>query len=121
MTRKLQHYSDVFKLQIIEEVLRGQSKEFIRKKHGIKGKSAILNWMRKFGVSEQTALSGYFTQMKEEQNIDSDALKKRIKELEQALEDAQIKSEVYSRMIDIAERELKVKIRKKPFTKQSGK
>lgn len=114
--------SDAFKLKVIEEVLTGiYSKEAARKKYGIRGKSAILKWMRYFGIAEQTGPGDYFTRMKEDQNIDAEALKKRIKELERALEDAQIKSEVYSRMIDIAERELKIKIRKKPSTKQSGK
>lgn len=41
----------------------------------------------------------------------------RIKELERLLEDEQLRSEAYSRMIDIAEKEFQVPIRKKPSTK----
>mgnify|MGYP003553276454 CR=1 FL=1 len=47
---------------------------------------------------------------------DANALKK-IKQLEQQLLDSQLKEEAYRRMIDIAEKELKVSIRKKPNTK----
>lgn len=115
-------YSNAFKLRVIEEVLSGDlSKEQAQRKHGIRGKSAILNWMRKFGLSEQIRLPDNFERMKEEEEIDKESLNKRIKELERDLEDAKLKAEGYSRMIDIAERELKIKIRKKSSTKQSEK
>ena len=48
-------------------------------------------------------------------------LEKRIKELERQLEDEQIRSFGYSKMIDIAEDQLNISIRKKPDTKQSKK
>jgi hypothetical protein len=44
-------------------------------------------------------------------------LEARIKQLERQLEDSQLKEEAYRRMIDIAEKELKISIRKKPNTK----
>jgi hypothetical protein len=44
---------------------------------------------------------------------------KRIKELERQLEDEQIRSLGLSKMIDIAEEQLKISIRKKSTTKQS--
>lgn len=122
MKSQKNNYSNAFKLRIIEEVLSGDlNKEQAQRKHGIRGKSAILNWMRKFGLSEQTRLPDNFKRMKEEEEIDKESLNKRIKELERDLEDAKLKAEGYSRMIDIAERELKIKIRKKPSTKQSKK
>ena len=48
-------------------------------------------------------------------------LQKEKKELEQALEWAQLKSHVYETMIDVAEKELNLPIRKKFGTKQSEK
>ena len=45
-------------------------------------------------------------------------LKERIKKLEKELEDANLRAEAYSTMIDIAEKQLKIKIRKKSNTKQ---
>lgn len=122
MERKKSHYSQAFKLQVVEEVLRGEiTKEQARKKYGIRGKSGVLNWMRKFEVSGYKQMPDCFERMKEEETLGKSALEKRVKELERALEDAQLKAEGYSRMIDIAERELKISIRKKPFTKQSKK
>jgi hypothetical protein len=50
---------------------------------------------------------------------DKDALIRRIMELERQLKDEHIRSEGLSKMIDIAEEQLKVTIRKKSSTKQS--
>jgi hypothetical protein len=44
-------------------------------------------------------------------------LERRVKELENQLLDSQLKDEAYRRMIEIAEKELKISIRKKPSTK----
>ena len=53
MNKKYRQFKEAFKLQVIEEVLSGQlSKEQARRKYNIKGTSAILNWMRSFGVAE---------------------------------------------------------------------
>jgi transposase len=118
----MSHYSQAFKLQVVEEVLQGEiSKEQARRKYGLRGKSAVLNWMRKFDVAGYKQMPSCFEHMKEEEKKNQSALEKRVKELERALEDAQLKAEGYNRMIDIAERELKISIRKKSSTKQSGK
>ena len=120
MKQKKRVFSEAFKLQVIKEVLGGQlTKEEARSKYRLGGKCAVLNWMRKFGIWEYWQWPGNFAYMKKGQQADKSALEKRIKELERALEDAQLKAEFYNRMIDIAERDLKVSIRKKPFTKQS--
>jgi len=122
MKKEMTHYSKEFKLKVVEEVLRGEiTKEEARRKYGLRAKSGVLGWMRKFEVSGYKQIPDCFGRMKEEQVSDSEQLKKRIKQLERALEDAQLKAEGYSRMIDIAERELKISIRKKSSAKQSGK
>lgn len=113
-------YSKAFKLQVVEEILRGElTKEQARRKYGLRGKSGVLNWMRKFGVSDTKQIPICFELMKQEETTDKSALEKKVKQLERALEDARLKAEGYSRMIDIAERELKITIRKKSSTKQS--
>lgn len=122
MKMEMSHYSKEFKLKVVEEVLRGEiTKEEARRKYGLRAKSGVLSWMRKFEVSGYKQIPDCFERMKEEQINDSAELKKRIKQLERALEDAQLKADGYSRMIDIAERELNISIRKKSSAKQSGK
>ena len=115
------YYSDVLKHRIIQEVQFGLlSKEEARRRYGIRGKSAILKWMRKFGYVSENELPTLKKQSKEIPD-DPKELKRRIAELEKALEEAKLSSEFYSTMIDIAEKEFKIPIRKKSVTKQSKK
>lgn len=122
-------YSEAFKRNVICEYLAsGLSKLVVQKKHGIKFKSAIVTWMRQLGyddahkkvpifrLSNQLELAKKYTPDQMSQP-DAKALEKRIKELEKLLEDEKIRSEMFSRMIDIAETEFKVPIRKKRNTK----
>jgi transposase-like protein len=111
------YYSDSFKREVVREVLAGHlSKEEARRKYNIKGGAAVLYWIRKF--ADQDQLKNPDMDYKKSDKRD---LIKRIKELERQLEDEQIRSYGYSKMIDIAEDQLKVSIRKKPDTKQSKK
>ena len=93
MNKKYRQFKEAFKLQVIEEVLSGQlSKEQARRKYNIKGTSAILNWMRSFGVAEHKRVPAYFAAMKAQQNLTQEELLKRVRELERALEDAQLRA-----------------------------
>lgn len=115
------YFSDVLKRQIVQEVLTGTiSKEEARRRYGIKGNSAILKWMRKFGYASDVDSETIKMKSKELPD-DLKELKCRVIELEKALEEAKLSSEFYSTMIDIAEKEFKIPIRKKSVTKQSGK
>ena len=110
-------YSETFKREVVFMVQSGQiSKEDARRRYGIKGHSTILKWIRKFEGSDPD-----FQSYMDYNKSDKKELIKRIKELERQLEDEQIRSFGYSKMIDIAEERLKVSIRKKPGTKQSKK
>ena len=116
----MRKFSDEFKLKVIFEVLQGElSKEEVRRKYDIKGKSAVLTWMRNFNIN-QLDTKHSIQKMKKKQSIHANEdLIHRIKELERQLEDAQLTAEGYNIMIDIAEKELKIPIRKKYITKQS--
>jgi cell division septum initiation protein DivIVA len=56
--------------------------------------------------------------MSPKERSDNKALEKRIKDLEQQLEKAQMKNIALNTLIDVAETELKIPIRKKPGSKQ---
>jgi len=56
--------------------------------------------------------------MTEKERAKLEAAHKRMKELEKQLEDAQMKNIALETMIDIAEEQLKISIRKKPGPKQ---
>lgn len=119
MDEEKRSFSRETKLRIIAEVESGKlTKEQARKVYKIKGKSSVLYWMRKYAKSKPT-----FTEKSSNTMTGKDETTKelllRIQQLERSLEDAELKAEGYSRMIDIAERELKISIRKKYNTKQS--
>jgi len=111
-------YSDSFKLGVVMRVANGQiSKEQARIKYNIGGNSSILEWMRKFGYCSN---SNSQTPMAEPyDNTEPDQLKKKVHQLEKQLQNERIRSEFYQTMIDVAERELGISIRKKSDTNLS--
>ena len=120
-TKQKTYYSDEFKLRIIQEVLSGSiSKESAQRRYGIKGHSAIVNWMRSFGIKEPLKRP-IILQQRDPENEDKKPLEPKIKELQEALKLAELKAEAYSKMIDIAEDEFNISIRKKLPTKRSEK
>ncbi|RIJ45243.1 transposase [Maribellus luteus] len=108
-------YDESFKRRVVAEVLTGQiSKEEARRRYHIAGHCTVLKWIRKF-----EAQSLQITFMKSDSHTSKEDLLKRIKELERQVEDEKLRSEALSLMIDIAEKQLDIEIRKKPGTKQS--
>jgi transposase len=100
-------FSESFKRQVVREYERGAfSKKQIQAKYGIKGKSGLLNWCRKYGkfAYESPAQNG--RPMKDPQ-------KQRIKELEKKLRAAELKLKVYDKLIEVTNRELDADIVKK--------
>ena len=121
----IQIYSEEFKRKVIEEYLcTGVPKMDLLRKYGIKTKSGIQRWMKKLGYTEAQKISeikfGCLTFPPVTKKIDQNSnneLQKRIKQLERQLEDEKLRSEAYARMIQKAEKELKISIRKKIATK----
>ena len=119
-----QIFSESFKRGVLEQISSGNlTKQEARKKYGIKGNSAILSWQRNLLQYGQCCLTLSYKSYpilpvkKPSKEPSSTELQARIKQLERQLEDEQIRSEAYSRMIDFAEKELSIPIRKKPGTK----
>jgi transposase len=84
----------------------------------------ILRWMERYGYIEKQKRSKFVADMKDKPStpidvsIENNQLKRKIKELEKSLEMAELKAYAFSTMIDVAEEQLKVSIRKKLNTKQ---
>lgn len=120
-------YSELFRRKVIEEYLRtGASKMSLLKKYDIRFKSAIQKWMEQLGYIDIHQKGGYLppatipalpSKKKQISPTSGQSQEARIKELKCLLEDEQLRSEAYSRMIDIAEKEFNIPIRKKPNTK----
>ncbi len=107
--------------QIIQEFLSGnKSKAEIWYKYTgqTEEHGQILRWMRMYGYSDKPKKINFAPVMNKNKelsidNLDTAKLKQRIKELEKALEYSELKATAYSTMIDVAEEELKISIRKK--------
>jgi len=109
--------------QEVWEKYTGQNEE-----HG-----QILRWMRKLGyndsiptrrpnfVSKPVSVKEKMPKGQEADSFENLQLKKRIEELEKQLKDAEMKSIAFSTMVDIAEKEFNIPIRKKYNTKPSKK
>jgi transposase-like protein len=123
-TRHASSFSETERRAIIEEYLKGgrTKVEIWRHYTGYRNEHGqILRWMRQLGYVEKTIrlrpLSLYSMPVSNKPQPSIEELQQRIKQLEQQLLDSQLKEEAYRRMIDIAEKELKVSIKKKSDTK----
>jgi hypothetical protein len=117
------YFSEATKREMIEEFLKGtKTKAEVWRQYTGRDEEhgKMVQWMRKFGYVEKplsrTKLSLHIMPNKQTQPS-VEELQKKIKQLEQQLLDSQLKGEAYRRMIDIAEKELKVSIQKKSDTK----
>lgn len=114
--RENSHYSPDFKFRVVQDVLQGKySKEEARKIYGIKGKSAILYWIRQFSgqsnYQECTMPTMSLEDMKIKKN--ESAKDSKIKELEEQLRVETLRADLWQKMVDVAEEQLNVNIRKK--------
>lgn len=133
---KIFRFTNQEKHQIIQELLSRQcTKQAIWKKYTGKDNEhgKILDWMRQLGynsaISHSRSSCGSTIEIMakretisadidtENNNFENLQLKKRIAELEKQLKEAELKAIAFSTMIDIAEKEFKIPIKKKFNTK----
>lgn len=114
--------------QIVEEYLQSnKTKREIWEKYTGQTQEggSLLNWIRKLGYEDKQkpfnlVLSSDLEMAKKDKVVASEyELKERIKQLEKALLNSELRATAYETMIEIAEKELKINIRKKSNTKQS--
>lgn len=133
------YFSDSEKHQILQELLNsGCTKQDIWEKYTgqTEEHGQLLRWMRQLGydTSVKTRRPNFTannnvtvmakkttSQVKTIEDFETLQLKKRITELESQLKEAEMKAIAFSTMVDIAEREFNISIRKKYNTKPSKK
>lgn len=122
MKRKVNHYPDEFKLKVVQEYLStDKSQKELMQEYGIGGKNNITKWMRKFGLKTPTEeqIKVQIVMSKEKKKSPREVeLEAKVKKMEEALEYERLKTLALNTMIDVAERNLKISIRKKFGTKQ---
>ena len=123
--RTQRDYSMSFKLRLVGEIERGEISEVeAKKKYGIQSKSTIKNWVKNFGNLDRTyELKKRKMKSPEQKLLELEQqiklLEQRNKSLERDLSDTQKKAAFFDMMIDIAEEELNISIRKKSLSNPS--
>ena len=116
-----QSYSEEFKWKVVKEVLSGElSKAEAKRKYSIGSNSAILYWMRQFSGIENPRESRLLF-MTDKKTIKEDKLtkeEKKILELEEALRKEKNRVLLYEAMMEIAEEDYGIEIRKKSGAEQ---
>jgi transposase len=122
MKKEVKFYTDEFKLQLIQEYLNSDLSQLeLLKKYKIGGGSNISNWMRKFGIDFPNKPENFPRVMKPSKSGNTSEgkdLKDQIEDLRRQLEHEKLRTLALNTLIDVAERDLKISIRKKPGAKQ---
>ena len=116
--RTQKDYTMSFKLQVISEIEQGElTKSQVKAKYGIQGDSTITNWLKKYGNFDWENQSNISMSKSPEQRILE--LEEKIKLLEKQkaraehlAERADKKAILFDMMIDLAEKEFNIPIRK---------
>ena len=126
MSRNHQFYSEEFKLSVVRDYYAsGMTKYACRRKYHLNSDATLLYWLRKY-ESEKVSIS-----LQSESSNDNDManrskdefleenvqLKKRIRDLEKALEFSRMETLARDMMIDKAEKYFDIPIRKKSGAK----
>lgn len=116
-------YSKTFKIKVCEAYLQSNltKREIWKKYTGYKEEhGSLLKWLRELGYEKHEQIPTFVTNMEKEhfqkqepQTEGTSVLQQKIKLLEKQLEEEKLKSFAYSTMIDVAEKELNISIRKK--------
>lgn len=122
--RTQRDYSYAFKLSVVAEVESGElGIKAAARKYGIQSHSTVTNWLRKYGSFDWVNKSYIkMPKAKDQKLFELEQqvllLEKQKKELEKRVETADKKVILFDMMIDIAEEELNIPIRKKSLPQQ---
>ena len=129
------YFSEKEKREIVEYFLKsGGTTISIWKKYTgrTKGEYQIKRWMHKYGYEDKRTAKSYIFEtnpnvmenndiFSEDDSFEILQLKKRVADLEKQVHDSEMKAVAFSTMVDLAEKEFNIPIRKKYNTKPSKK
>jgi len=125
LKRTQKDYTMSFKLKIVQEIERGKiSISDVKIKYGIQSRSTIVQWLRKFGNFDWENQAPLNMPKSPEQQIMELEIKVKLLEKQKALMERQAyvadkKAIIFDMMIDIAEKEYQIDIRKNLPPEQS--
>lgn len=123
--RTQKDYSMSFKLQVVQEIERGEmSVTGATRKYGIQGGHTVVTWLRKYGNFDwENQTPSNMPKSHEQKIIELEArikvLEKQKAFLEHQVDRADRKAVLFDMMIELAEKEFNIQIRKKCLPEQS--
>lgn len=123
--RTQRDYSLSFKLQLVKEVESGKSSTTaVQRKYGIQARSTVVNWLRKYGKFDwENQTPANMPKTPEQQIFELQAkvklLEKQKAQLEHQSMISDSKAIIFDMMIDLAEKEYNIDIRKNSLPEQS--
>ena len=123
--RTQKDYPLSLKLQVVQSIEQGKlSTTQATKKYGIQCRKTVVNWLRKYGNFDWENQSPFNMSKTPEQKLleleqEIQLLKKQKAFLEKQVETADKKAIIFDMMIDLAEKEFNIPIRKKCSPGQS--
>lgn len=107
-------YTEAFKRKVCNELITsGANRSQMEKKYKL-GNSRVVEWLKELGYSYRKAEISTF--MPEQTIPEKQPKDASLEQLKRELEDAKLQAEAYRRMIELAEKELNISIRKKSNT-----
>ena len=114
--RTQRDYTLAFKIAVVSEVEKGDfTYKRAQKQYGIQGRSTVLMWLRKLGTLDWTNPKQHLVP-----TIKAKTPQQLIKELEAALAEEKQRTLLLNTLIDVAEKQHGLSIRKKHSPKQQS-
>lgn len=123
--RTQKDYSMSFKLSVVSEIERGEvSVTGARRKYGIQGNGTVIRWLRKYGTFDwENQTPSNMPKSKDQKILELEQkiklLEKQKAFLERQAENSDKKAIFFDMMIDMAEKEFNIPIRKNSLPEQS--
>ncbi len=124
--RTQKDYTMAFKLKVVEEVEKGElSVNAAKNKYGIQGDRTVTNWLRKYGNFDwDNQTPSHMPKSKDQKILELEQkvklLEKQKAFLEHQAERSDKKAIFFDMMIDMAEKEFNIPIRKNSLPEQSS-
>jgi transposase-like protein len=113
----VKRYSQAFKRQVVRDYESGTSIYKLRQKYGVGGYETIKGWIKKYGCSGIRTEKVIIQTVEDQMEVQ--AMKARIAELEKALADAVIDNRMLNTTLEVASNRLEIDL-KKNFGKKSS-
>ncbi len=106
----IRRYSEAFKKQVVREYEDGASASRLREKYGIKGRSTVTTWVKKYGREGSRYQLMVIQKPEERERVK--VLEKRVQELERALGQVMLDKLMLESLVEVIEEEEGIEVKK---------